>query len=143
MPSNKVRKQTKPKRPPSGYNLFYRYKRIKIIEATTRLPQSGRSLSKEDETTAITATLQANTGLEGISSDDAILSCSVGVINWFRSSNIRQTMADKLFPNENVRSRLHRKVIGMGFVQMGKVIRELWSDIDESEIWVPTYWVPT
>eukprot|EP00585_Thalassiosira_rotula_P004918 CAMPEP_0196148366 /NCGR_PEP_ID=MMETSP0910-20130528/27577_1 /TAXON_ID=49265 /ORGANISM="Thalassiosira rotula, Strain GSO102" /LENGTH=519 /DNA_ID=CAMNT_0041411049 /DNA_START=18 /DNA_END=1577 /DNA_ORIENTATION=- len=40
-------------------------------------------------------------------------------------------MEGKLFPNENARNRLHRKVHGMGFVEMGKTMRDMWGNIDE------------
>lgn len=39
-------------------------------------------------------------------------------------------MEGKIFPNENARNRLHRKVHGIGFVEMGKVMRETWSELD-------------
>lgn len=60
----------------------------------------------------------------------SVASLSAEQIDEVRSLAIQNAMEGKIFPNENTRNRLHRKVHGMGFVEMGKVMRETWSELD-------------
>ena len=123
-----VKKLSKPKRPLSGYNLFYRYKRAKVIEAATALKSSSAELTNDE----IRAIITCPPGLEGISVDHPIYTTlTQEQIDTLRANNIRTALEGKLFPNENARNRLHRKVHGMGFVEMGKLMRETWSSIDQ------------
>jgi len=121
---------TKPKRPLSGYNLFYRYKRIKVLEATVH--PNNRNDDDDNNSTIIHDVLTATAGLEDKHSNsragDTLPSASMDEL---RVANIRATMEGKLFPNENARNRLHRKVHGMGFVEMGKTMRDMWGNIDK------------
>mmetsp|Transcript_26992 Transcript_26992/g.46027 ORF Transcript_26992/g.46027 Transcript_26992/m.46027 type:complete len:500 (+) Transcript_26992:158-1657(+) len=117
----------KPKRPLSGYNLFYRYKRNKILEATAG---PGKNLEEKATNALIHSVLIALPGLEGVPPVHAIWTFPPNAINELRASNIRVAMQGKLFPNENARNRLHRKVHGMGFVEMGKTMREMWGGMD-------------
>jgi len=127
---------TKPKRPLSGYNLFYRYKRNKVLDATVN--QSNACLQKTSPTPKedkanlilIRSIITSLPGLEGISQDHAIWSFPAPRVNELRASNVRAAMEGKLFPNENTRNRLHRKVHGMGFVEMGKIMRDMWAGAD-------------
>jgi len=120
----------KPKRPLSGYNLFYRYKRIKVLEATAH--PNNRNDDDDNNSTIIHVVLTATPGLEDKHSnsraDDTLPSASMDEL---RVANIRATMEGKLFPNENARNRLHRKVHGIGFVEMGKTMRDMWGNIDK------------
>ena len=59
-----------------------------------------------------------------------VASLSAEQIKEVRSLAIRNALEGKIFPNENARNRLHRKVHGIGFVEMGKVMRETWSELD-------------
>ncbi|KAL7526873.1 hypothetical protein ACHAXR_001688, partial [Thalassiosira sp. AJA248-18] len=99
----------------------------KILEATA---QSSSSTSADDEKTTINNVITALPGLEGFPPDHSAWSLPPQSLNEFRASNIRSAMEGKLFPNENARNRLHRKVHGMGFVEMGKVMRDMWAGID-------------
>ena len=38
-------------------------------------------------------------------------------------------MDDKLFPNEN-RNRSHRKVHGIGFLELNRLMRQEWAKLD-------------
>ena len=123
-PSSKSRSTNghdKPKRPLSGYNLFYRYKRHAIV---TQVQSTGscEKLGREE----VLRILSTPSGLEtqaiaGAPSSDHLRS--------LREVNIRSMMDDKLFPNEN-RNRSHRKVHGIGFLELNRLLRQEWAKLD-------------
>ena len=128
-----MKKAKRPKRPLSGYNLFYRYKRIKVMELTTYLNSVvGKHTSfKMDEATLIRNIIMCVPGLEN-TTDTELSSLSQTEINNLRSSKICSVMTDdKLFPNENRRDRVHKRSHGLGFVEMCSIIRDAWNSIDE------------
>ena len=117
----------KPKRPLSGYNLYYRYKRIKILEATSHFNDDETTSNINDDSKAIVIKniIMCLPGLESIPRHDTMY-LSKESIDELRAAKIRLVMTgDKLLPNENTRSRLHRKLHGMGFVEMGRIMREV------------------
>jgi len=115
----------KPKRPLSGYNLYYRYKRIKILEATSHFnDDETTSINDDSKAIVIKNIIMCLPGLESIPRHDTMYLPKES-IDELRASKIRLVMSDKLLPNENTRSRLHRKLHGMGFVEMGTIMREV------------------
>ena len=116
----------KPKRPLSGYNLYYRYKRIKILEATSHFnDDETTSINDDSKSIVIKNIIMCLPGLESIPRHGTTY-LSKESIDDLRASKIRLVMTgDKLLPNENTRSRLHRKLHGMGFVEMGTIMREV------------------
>ena len=115
----------KPKRPLSGYNLYYRYKRIKILEATSNFNDDTTSNNDDSKSIVIKNIIMCLPGLESIPRHDTMYLPKES-IDELRASKIRLVMTgDKLLPNENTRSRLHRKLHGMGFVEMGTIMREV------------------
>ena len=115
----------KPKRPLSGYNLYYRYKRIKILEATSNYDNETTSINDDSKSIVIKNIIMCLPGLESIPRHDTMY-LSKESIDELRASKIRLVMTgDKLLPNENTRSRLHRKLHGMGFVEMGTIMRQV------------------
>ena len=115
----------KPKRPLSGYNLYYRYKRIKILEATSNYDNETTSTNDDSKSIVIKNIIMCLPGLESIPRHDTMY-LSKESIDELRASKIRLVMTgDKLLPNENTRSRLHRKLHGMGFVEMGTIMRQV------------------
>ncbi|KAL7553438.1 hypothetical protein ACHAWF_016715 [Thalassiosira exigua] len=125
----------RPKRPLSGYNLFYRYKRNKVLEELARPPSRrdlGRpgSSSADAEAAAIDGILRATPGLEGHPPHHPVWTLAPQQVDEYRGAVIRREMEGKIFPNENARNRLHRKVHGMGFVEMGRVMRDAWASVD-------------
>jgi len=128
-----MKKAKKPKRPLSGYNLFYRYKRIKVMELTAYLSSAvGKHTSfKMDEATLIRNIIMCVPGLEN-TTDTELSSLSQTEINNLRSSKICSVMTgDKLFPNENKRDRVHKRSHGLGFVEMCTITRDAWNSIDQ------------
>ena len=116
---------TKPKRPLSSYNLFYRFKRQHIIEL-----DKG---SKKDDIIALVA---IQPGLENtypnIPTTDT--NTSVDEINELRKTNIRNDMINNLCPRETS-TRRHRKSNAMNgemsFLELGKLMNSSWQSCDE------------
>ncbi|KAL3765013.1 hypothetical protein ACHAWO_001975 [Cyclotella atomus] len=111
------------KRPLTPYNLFYRFKRAKIIEA---ISTSSGSLGKTD----ILQVVQAVPGLEDMSS------CELNRLHsndiYLKSRDIvRREMRGRLLPFEGKRS--HRKTHpGMiEFLEMGRMMCDQWKLVDE------------
>lgn len=124
----------KPKRPLSGYNLFYRYKRNKVLEATANNNGSinnNCAAAASDDDAKIRTIITSLAGLENVSSTHPVWALPPHTLDELRASKIRRDMEGKLFPNENPRNRLHRKVHGMGFVEMGTLMREMWARADD------------
>ena len=118
---------TKPKRPLSSYNLFYRFKRQHIIEL-----DKG---SKKDD---IIALIAIQPGLENTYPNiptDATNTMSIDEINELRKTNIRNDMINNLCPRETS-TRRHRKNSNamngeMSFLELGKLMNSSWQSCDE------------
>lgn len=112
--------QAKPKRPLSAYNLFYRFKRSKILEAH----ESGDG-SKE----TINRLLLAAPGLEHLSAVENII-MTPQQLRERQRSEIRSTMSENLCPTDTS-ARSHRKSHGcMSFVEMNRVMCVSWKSVD-------------
>ena len=119
----------KPKRPLSAFNLFYRFKRQKVIA----LQQSNQDANKDD----ITNLVQAAPGLEDYARGGAALPQDVSpeeVYN-LRRANIHKEMEHNLAPRDT-RTRSHRTdqngINGsMSFVELGKLMNTSWQDCDD------------
>mmetsp|Transcript_18999 Transcript_18999/g.40067 ORF Transcript_18999/g.40067 Transcript_18999/m.40067 type:complete len:521 (-) Transcript_18999:92-1654(-) len=109
----------KPKRPLSAYNLFYRFKRSKVVEAT-----KNGSESKEEITKLITAV----PGLEEYPS----VAMSSEHSEEIRRSRIRSELLQNLYPKDTSR-RSHRKSHGgvLSFLEMTDLISASWKSIDD------------
>ena len=114
---------TKPKRPLSSYNLFYRFKRQHIIEL-----QSNNA--NKDQ---IMQLINQSPGLEDVYSvpKDA----TPDKINEIRKANIVNDMKDNLSPRETAKRR-HRKNKNamngeVGFIELGKLMNASWKTCDE------------
>ena len=111
----------KPKRPLSSFNMFYRFKRQKVIEL-------GKA-SKDD----ITALVKASPGLENCY-PPAPQDASPQDINKLRKQNIRKDMKNNLEPRDT-KSRRHRTDQsamngGMSFLELGKLMNTSWQSCD-------------
>lgn len=112
----------KPKRPLSSYNLFYRFKREKIIE----LGNTSKA--------AITSMINAPPGLEDCYTAPPPNATS-DEINTLRNHNIRKDMEHNLSPRETS-TRRHRKNTsaingGMSFLELGKLMNASWQNCDD------------
>ena len=120
----------KPKRPLSAFNLFYRFKRQKVIA----LQQSNQDANKDD----ITNLVQAAPGLEDYSRGLATLpqEASPEEVHDLRRANIHKEMENNLAPRDDTRTRSHRTnkngINGsMSFVELGKLMNTSWQDCDD------------
>ena len=119
----------KAKRRLSAFNLFYRFKRQKVIA----LQQSNQDANKDD----ITNLVQAAPGLEDYARGGATLPQDVSpeeVYN-LRRANIHKEMEHNLAPRDT-RTRSHRTdqngINGsMSFVELGKLMNTSWKDCDD------------
>ena len=110
----------KPKRPLTPYNLFYRFKRSKIIQAS-----STKSISKS----AILRLVQAVPGLEDMSRSELKLLHPKDVYATSRDI-VRREMQDNLLPFDGKRS--HRRSHGaIEFLEMGRMMCDQWKLVDE------------
>lgn len=110
----------KPKRPLTPYNLFYRYKRSKIVQAS-----STQSITKS----AILKLVRAVPGLEDYSHSELKLFNPKDVYATSRDI-VRQELQGNLLPSEG--KRLHRKSHGaIEFVEMGRMMCDQWKLVDE------------
>ena len=118
----------RPKRPLSAYNLFYRYKRAKIIEfKATAISGKNGGISKDD----VYGLLARPPGIELHHPTGQIPSDS---LNEIRRSNIRKSMAQQLEAKSNTK-RSHRKSTALGFKtsfgEMNKMMLDSWKGTDE------------
>ena len=118
----------KPKRPLSAYNLFYRYKRQKILEA---LASGGSAVDKD----IICRLVTTAPGLEHHHPTDADASPDIDMLGALRRKNIRRDMENNTDARDT-RARLHRKDKSslngaMNFVELGKLMNTSWKECDE------------
>ena len=112
----------KPKRPLSSYNLFYRFKRAKILEAHAN--------GGDESTDTIHKLIMAVPGLEDYPAIDDESALSSPELKEHRRNVIRSALLDNLVPTETKRS--HRKSHGaMNFLEMNKIMCASWKSIDE------------
>ena len=99
----------KPKRPLSAYNLFYRYKRVKILESKENGDDSKETLHR---------LISATPGLEGYPTTLMLPENEKEL----RRNVIRSALLNKLTPQDNTK-RPHRKSFGaISFVEMNRSI---------------------
>mmetsp|Transcript_12112 Transcript_12112/g.20986 ORF Transcript_12112/g.20986 Transcript_12112/m.20986 type:complete len:458 (-) Transcript_12112:385-1758(-) len=118
-------KATKPKRPLSAFNLFYRYKRQKILEAIA----NGKA-DKEH----IAGLVEATPGLENDPRATEEGYCTQPEIQGLRRGKIRIDLKDNLLPRDT-RARTHRTNQNamngsMSFVELGKLMNASWKKCD-------------
>lgn len=110
----------RPKRPLSAYNLFYRYKRTKILLAHEQGDDSKETINR---------LITAIPGLEEY--PDAHLSLTPQNINLLRRNEIRSLLLSNLSPKDTSK-RSHRKTHGtMTFLEMNRIMCASWKAIDE------------
>lgn len=110
----------KPKRPLSSYNLFYRYKRSKILEV--------HDILGDDAAETINNIIMAAPGLEDYTHDNNVLASDHS--KEYRRDVIRGALINNLKPKAEKRS--HRKKHGaMSFLEMNKLMCTSWKAIDE------------
>ena len=123
----------KPKRPLSAFNLFYRFKRQKVLDAL-----STGTIAKCDIEDHITRLVKASPGLEDRPTDDAPEdegSPPDASLNDIRRSNIRSDLVDNLMPRDT-RDRQHRTNQSamngsMSFLELGKLMNTSWKACDD------------
>ena len=112
----------RPKRPLSAYNLFYRFKRDKILEAF----KNGGEDSKE----VIDHLIMAVPGLEDVPSS-IVATMTPEQVQELRRSEIRSALQESLTPKDT-RNRRHRKSHGaLNFLEMNKVVVAGWRLVDD------------
>ena len=112
----------KPKRPLSAYNLFYRFKREKIVAAA----KAGN-----DSPNDIINLVMSVPGLEDYLPESLAATMTSSQIDELSRSEIRSELLTNLSPNET-RKRTHRKSQGaMSFLEMNKHMVCSWKSIDE------------
>jgi len=119
----------KPKRPLSAFNLFYRYKRQKVIAL------NDANNNKE----TITNLVDASPGMEdyvyGTTTTTLLKGMSLEEVNKLRRLKIRKEMEGNLKPRDS-RTRLHRTNQSamngsISFVELGKMMNASWKGCDE------------
>ena len=130
MPKAKAKKSAaadkdKPRRPLSAYNLFFRFKRQKILEAC----KDG-----DIDRAAAERIVKSTPGLENIS-NDAIMVLPEAELEKLRSNRIRAQMEDNIAPTEKeeIKVRVHRKSQfnhGLSFLDMTTIVSSSWKECD-------------
>ena len=114
----------KPKRPLSAYNLYYRQKRAKILEANTAGDNSRETILRIMQTTP---------GLEDYHNHAIALTTlyTSSALAELSRANIRAALLDNLTPNENSK-RSHRKTSSaLNFLEMNKIMVSSWKAVDD------------
>ena len=119
----------KPKRPLSAYNLFYRYKRLKVVEAL-----ASSNSSAVDKEVMIHHLVTAAPGLEMHRNPD-LFNTSHDELGALRRRNICKYLKHNTEARDT-ETRLHRKNKGsmngaMSLVELGKLMNTSWRDCDE------------
>ena len=114
----------KPKRPLSAYNLFYRYKRAKVLEAH----KLGNDTNKDATIRLVTCT----PGLEDYAPEETLsTTMTQSQLDELSRTEIRSALLNNLSPNDT-RKRVHRKSHGaMSFLEMNKIMVASWKNIDD------------
>ena len=111
----------KAKRPLTPYNLFFRFKRIKIIQASS---------SGINDESSILELVQTTPGLENMSIFE-LERMHPREMHALRRNIVRQELQDKLLPFDG--KRAHRKIPGtMAFAEMSRLMCDEWKLVDES-----------
>lgn len=113
----------RPKRPLSAYNLFYRFKREKIVKVQA---------TGNEDIEIIRQIIMAPPGLEdyySIGTD--ILSSSEDAVRDIRRNTIRSSLVNNLAPKDTSK-RSHRKSLNaMSFLEMSKLMCDSWKNTDK------------
>eukprot|EP00581_Thalassiosira_minuscula_P009817 CAMPEP_0183702496 /NCGR_PEP_ID=MMETSP0737-20130205/577_1 /TAXON_ID=385413 /ORGANISM="Thalassiosira miniscula, Strain CCMP1093" /LENGTH=387 /DNA_ID=CAMNT_0025929111 /DNA_START=161 /DNA_END=1327 /DNA_ORIENTATION=+ len=115
----------RPKRPLSAFNLFYRFKRQKVLDAIT--------LGKADKE-AICSLVDAPPGLEDYP-DHAAEDASPSAVKDLRRRNIRKDLEHNLMPRDT-KSRAHRTNQSamngvVSFLELGEIMSASWKSCDD------------
>ena len=119
----KARNSKRPKQPLSGYNLFYRYKRQQLIEASGRNQASTEDAVRQLIAKPASAEFSHPVGLAKASSE---------ILNEVRRSNIRDAMKHQL-RSKSTAKRAHRKSLAfkISFNDMNRMMVTGWMAADE------------
>mmetsp|Transcript_31390 Transcript_31390/g.58040 ORF Transcript_31390/g.58040 Transcript_31390/m.58040 type:complete len:428 (-) Transcript_31390:246-1529(-) len=123
-----ARPTVKPKRPLSAFNLFYRFKRQKVLEVLA--VAVGTTVDKD----TICGLVTVPPGLEYYPASAPIVN-SPDMLNALRRKNIRKDLEQNMEPRDT-KTRAHRKNQGamngaMSFVEMGKLMNSSWQSCDD------------
>ena len=121
----------KPKRPLSAYNLYYRYKRTKVLKAMDTFQINNTEDNKDDITKKmVNAVITATPGLEDYP-NMAHNKPESDLIKSICRTEIQSVLENKLNPSEMTKNRVHRKSHGhFNFTEMSKLMCESWKGID-------------
>ena len=122
----------KPKRPLSAYNLYYRYKRTKVLNAADTFQLDNTDEDNKDDITKkmVTAVITATPGLEDYP-NMAHNKPDSDLVKSICRTEIQSVLENKLNPSEITKTRAHRKSHGaFNFTEMSKLMCESWKGID-------------
>ena len=122
----------KPKRPLSAYNLYYRYKRTKVLNAADTFQLDNTDEDNKDDITKkmVTAVITATPGLEDYP-NMAHNKPDSDLVKSICRTEIQSVLENKLNPSEITKTRAHRKSHGhFNFTEMSKLMCESWKSID-------------